>query len=109
MNKTTPLERVEQITLINILRKTYPLTFAIKNGGKRTPQAAIRSIREGELPGIPDIFIPEILTFIELKRVKGGKLSADQKTVIAAIDATTQCRVIVAKGYKAALEALDLN
>jgi len=104
-----PLETLEQITLIGVLRKTYPLAFAIRNGGKRTPKAAEKAKREGELPGIPDLFIPEILTFVEMKRVKGGRLSTDQKTIIQAIKDTTQCRVIVAKGYQDALIQLGIK
>ena len=105
-SERTPSEHLEQITLVNELRKRYPLTHAISNGGYRTKTTAKRLKDEGVLAGVPDLFIPELALYIELKRIKGGKLSPQQKDFIEALKNTT-CRVIVAYGYKDALEQIE--
>ena len=65
----------------------YPelaLIFAIPNGGKRHIATASRMKLEGVKPGVPDLFFPVARKgyhglFIEMKRIKGGSLSKDQK------------------------------
>ena len=98
-------EHLEQTTLVNILRKKYPLTFAIPNGGLRSKTTAAKLKREGVLKGIPDLMVVELGLFIELKAV-GGKLSPEQKKIIADINETTPFTAIVAYGYKDALEKI---
>ena len=98
-------ESLEQTTLISILRKKYKVVHSIPNGGKMSVQQRAKLAREGELKGIPDIFIPQLLLYIEMKAEK-GRLSPEQKLVIAAINDTTPCTAIVAWGYKDALEKI---
>lgn len=43
---------------------------------------AIRLKEEGVVPGIPDLFIPEWRTWIEMKRTKGCVISDAQRGVI---------------------------
>ena len=53
--------------------------FAIPNGGARHPAVAYKLKAEGVLRGVPDLYIPEWKLWIEMKRIKGGVLSDDQK------------------------------
>jgi hypothetical protein len=82
-------ESTEQIILVNRIRQLYPdvLIFAIPNGGQRSITEAVRLKAEGVLAGVPDLFLARAVgdthgLFIEMKRVKGGKVSDKQKAVI---------------------------
>lgn len=105
-SERTPSEHLEQVTLVNELRKRYPLTHAISNGGYRTKTTAKRLKEEGVLSGVPDLFIPELALYVELKRTKGGKLSAQQKSFIESLK-NTPCRAIVAHGYQDAIAQIE--
>jgi hypothetical protein len=65
---------------------------------------------EGVVPGIPDLFCPAWRLWIEMKRVKGGVLSAEQKGMIDYLQSVGY-RAIVCKGAEDAkvqiLEFLD--
>ena len=57
------------------------------NGGRRSKREAAEFQRMGTLPGFPDLFLfvsvpPASGLFIELKRTKGGSVSAHQKQVM---------------------------
>jgi len=52
---------------------------------------------EGVASGVPDLFVPAWRLWIEMKRVKGGSLSAEQKDWIAYLQNVGYC-VIVGKG-----------
>lgn len=59
------------------------LMHAIPNGGKRDKVTAARLKAEGVKPGVPDICLPvprgdKHGLYIEMKRRKGGSVSADQ-------------------------------
>jgi len=82
-------ESTEQIILVNRVRQLYPdvLIFAIPNGGQRSITEAVRLKAEGVLAGMPDLFLARAGEnshglFIEMKRVKGGKVSAKQQSVM---------------------------
>jgi hypothetical protein len=82
-------ESTEQIILVNRVRQLYPdvLIFAIPNGGQRSITEAVRLKAEGVLAGVPDLFLARAGEnshglFIEMKRVKGGKVSAKQQSVM---------------------------
>jgi hypothetical protein len=59
MKKRLRLEENAQILFFKTLKREYPalrkLTFAIPNGGYRTPTEAKRLQASGVTPGIPDI------------------------------------------------------
>lgn len=76
-----PTEHEEQRQVVMWFRQTYrPMRiFAIPNGGMRTKAVAAKLKVEGVSPGVPDLFIPALKLWIEMKRVKGGRLSPDQK------------------------------
>lgn len=96
-------EHEEQREFVQWFRQTYPgaLVFAIPNGGKRGKAEAGRLKAEGVTPGVPDLFIPALGLFIEMKRTQGGSVSAEQKRVMAALELCGyQCAVC--KGCDAA-------
>ncbi len=53
--------------------------LSLPNGGLRNIVVAKKMKDEGLKKGVPDLFIPEWLVFIEMKRVAGGRLSNAQK------------------------------
>ena len=103
-----PTEHFEQVAFVNWARANYPdlLIYAIPNGGFRMPQTRKHLKSEGVQPGIPDLHIPELNLYIEMKRVKGGSLSKVQKHIIAHLK-LIGCRVEVCLGFQEAKEVLQ--
>lgn len=88
----TPTEHEEQVTLFTWFRMRYAgmLMYAIPNGGARSSITGARLREEGVLAGVPDIFLPcpsggKHGLYIEMKRQKGGRVSAPQKAVMQAL------------------------
>lgn len=77
-----PSEHQEQAALIKWFRHQYPKVriFAVPNAAQRSPQLAAYLKAEGLSPGCPDLWIPEWLTAIEMKRVNGGVVSDEQQS-----------------------------
>lgn len=84
-----PEEEVEQTCLFRWAAYSlgaYPelkLLHAIPNGGKRSKSEAARMKAAGVKAGVPDMFLPVARggshgLYIELKRIKGGRVSAEQ-------------------------------
>ena len=108
MNDIIPTEHEEQRIFVQWFRRKYsPVRiFAIPNGGFRSRATAGRLKAEGVMRGIPDLFVPEWNLWIEMKRVKGGRLSPDQvnwKQYLEEIGNT----VFVAYGAQNAMELVD--
>ena len=91
-----PTEDQEQIDLVNWARmqeKKYPelrMLFHIPNGGSRGKAEAGRFRAMGVRAGVPDLCLPVPRggwhgLYIELKRTKGGRVSADQKAWLDAL------------------------
>jgi hypothetical protein len=76
-----PTEHEEQRQVVMWFRRKYGTIriFAIPNGGFRSRATAARLKAEGVSPGVPDLFVPKHLLWIEMKRLKGGKLSLEQR------------------------------
>jgi len=79
---TTPnrrSEHVEQREFVMWMRQTHPehRVFAIPNGGKRGRAEALRLKVEGVSPGVPDLFVPSLLLWIEMK-AEGGRVDPEQ-------------------------------
>lgn len=74
-------EHDEQKAFVKWFRLQYPAVriFAIPNGGDRHLKVAVKLKAEGVTSGVPDLFVPEWLLWVEMKRVKKGVLSANQK------------------------------
>lgn len=88
------------------------LMFAIPNGGWRAKATAVRMRDTGTKSGVPDLFLPVARhgchgLFIEMKRIKGGRLSPNQTAWIE--DLTHQgYRCAVCHGFdEAQKEILD--
>ena len=76
-----PTEHEEQRALVSWWRKSLPdvRIFAIPNGGARGIKTASKLKLEGVSAGVPDLEAPGIGLYIEMKRQKGGSVSAEQK------------------------------
>lgn len=81
LTERIPTEHEEQRQVVMWFRKNHgPIRiFAIPNGGQRSKSAAAKLKAEGVSAGVPDLFIPALRLWIEMKRIKGGRLSAEQK------------------------------
>lgn len=88
MTKTVPSEHFEQRELVRWFRQTYKgvRIFAIPNGGVRSLSTAAKLKAEGVSSGVPDLCIPAWRLWIEMKRIKGGALSAEQKDWISYLE-----------------------
>ena len=86
---TVATEHDEQVSLFQWaahMSGKYPelrLMYAIPNGGLRNAVVARKLKAEGVKAGVPDIFLPAARCgyhglYIEMKRTKGGRLSAIQ-------------------------------
>ena len=94
MKQVIPTEHQEQCMLFEwaAWRPELHLMHTIPNGGKRDIRTAAKLKAEGVKPGVPDIFLPvprggKHGLYIELKRRKGGTLSAAQEAWIRALTA----------------------
>lgn len=93
-----PTEHQEQCAVVQFCRwSNYPL-IAIPNANvmsfldKKTAQRVMMKLKaEGLAPGAPDLFLPMPRSgfhglFIEMKRLKGSKVSAEQKEWIQTLN-----------------------
>jgi hypothetical protein len=75
----TESEHVIQCKAVQWIKQYTPyVVYAVPNGGKRGKLEAMRLRAEGVLAGIPDIHIPALSLFIEMK-TPTGKVSPVQK------------------------------
>lgn len=73
-------EHEEQRNFVSQFRKMFhPKIIAIPNGGYRNKKLAIKLKLEGVTAGVSDLFIPEWLAWVEMKKSKGGTVSGPQK------------------------------
>ena len=112
-------EHQEQVDFIHKAKKYFrandkayliPLLFAVPNGGKRDIRTAQSMKMEGVRAGVPDLFFAHPTKsayglFIEMKVVKGGRVSPDQKKMILALEEEGYV-VKVAKGCAEAIKIL---
>lgn len=80
MKKTYPTESQEQSAFVAWMRLQHPMhrVIAIPNGGLRNIITAVRMKKEGVQKGVPDLFIPSLNLWIEMKRQKGGRVAVEQ-------------------------------
>jgi hypothetical protein len=67
---------------------------------------ASRLKAEGVVKGIPDLYIPAWNLWVEMKRIKGGSVSADQKSMMEYLEKYCRHQTIVAKGSDHAKEQI---
>jgi len=103
-----PSEHTEQVNFVRWFRLQYRdvLIFAIPNGEQRNKITGAKLKAEGVTAGVPDLFIPAWKLFIEMKRSKGGSLSAVQKERIKELEEAGY-RVFVCKGFDDAREQVQ--
>ncbi|BDQ35909.1 hypothetical protein SYK_02690 [Pseudodesulfovibrio nedwellii] len=112
---TPPLEHDEQVAFFEwaegwLPEEFYLLLWATPNGGHRFAAVAAKLKAEGVKAGVPDIFFAWARLgyhglFIEMKRVKGGSISQDQKRMIEILR-FAGFLVVVCKGCEEAREAM---
>ena len=90
MTDWQPSEEEEQAAVMEwamLMERQYPelaLLFHIPNGADRHPAVAAKLKRQGVKAGVPDLFLPVARggwhgLWVEMKRRKGGKVSAEQR------------------------------
>jgi len=104
LKKPIPTEHQEQVLFIQWFRRQYPdiRIFAIPNGEARSASAGARLKAEGVSAGVPDLFIAAWNVWIEMKRSKGGSVSAKQKDWILYLESVGH-QVFVCKGADSAI------
>ena len=104
-------ESFTQIQFVAWMRKTYPQhrIFAIPNGGGRSRADGLKLKNEGVSPGVPDLFIPSLLLWIEMKSAT-GRASRAQKSWLNYLDGighnTAICRTL-AEAQDAVLQIIE--
>lgn len=97
------------LALLAIDNPDVGLAYAIPNGGKRHIGTARKLQEEGVKPGVPDICWPVPRypfhgLYLEMKRVKGGKVSDAQKPWVQRLREQGY-KVEICKGFEAAKKA----
>ena len=106
-----PSEHIEQVRLVSWFRRQWPgvRIFAIPNGGGRSASQGASLKAEGVQAGIPDLFVPAWLLWVEMKRETGGVVSPIQRDWIAYLEGIGH-RVIVGRGFEdAKRQILDVK
>ena len=104
-------ESQEQTKVVNWCDRRDILIFSIPNGGYGLPVGVARRLkREGLKSGVPDLFIPIPVDnqhglFVEMKALKRGRTSEDQKKWLSMLS-DQNYRCVVAHGAEAAKTAI---
>lgn len=101
-------EHLEQVRLVSWFRRTFPdvRIFAVPNGGARSGLQGVKLKAEGVSAGVPDLFVPEWLLWVEMKRAKGGTVSPEQKDWIAYLESIGH-KVIIGRGFEDARQQIE--
>jgi hypothetical protein len=94
-------EHVEQREFVSWFRKNYKgiRIIAIPNGGQRNIATAARLKAEGVMRGVPDLYVPAWMLWIEMKKSSGGRISPEQKDWHNYLQTINQ-NVIVTAGFE---------
>lgn len=104
-NSLQPSEHEEQVKVCQYLDLIKEPYFAIPNGGVRSIGLAVKLKKEGVKSGVPDLFLPRLNLFIEMK-TRTGKLSKNQKEWFKILeDCGYSC--VVAHGFEDAKKKVD--
>ena len=99
-----PTEDWEQTCFVNWLEaNSYIFTSIPNNTYTRSWSQKNKNKRNGLRPGLPDLIVllPDRVCWVEMKRVKGGTVSKEQKEWIAALNGRGT-PAAVCKGFEAA-------
>jgi len=101
-------EHLEQVRLVSWFRRNYPSVriFAVPNGGGRSMAQGASLKAEGVTPGVPDLFVPAWLLWVEMKKESGGIVSPVQKDWIEYLESIGH-RVIVGRGFEDAKRQIE--
>lgn len=101
-------EHDEQRNFVRWFKLAYPgvRIMAIPNGGARNIATAARLKAEGVVSGVPDLFVPAWHLWIEMKKVRGGVVSENQKDWIAYLEGVGYS-AIVCRGAVHAIEMVE--
>ena len=116
MKQKIPYESYEQTEIFRWARANqidYPelqLLNASLAGFKFTPGQSRKAKAQGMRKGYPDIFLPVTTNqyaglFIELKRIKGGSVSREQKAFLNRLN-EQRYLAVVCKGHKEAIHVV---
>lgn len=116
----TPLEAFEQELIFKWIRSNQirepklQLAYGTLNGIKLSKMLAVKAKKQGNRVGVPDIVLPAKSfdgkypgLYIELKRLKGGKVSAEQKRYHKLLMAQGYM-VMVEKGHQDAIRTISI-
>lgn len=114
--KNSPLEADEQKAVFRWIRSNQikfqklQLAYSTLNGVRLTPKLRKEMKEQGNRAGVPDIVLPARNKFypglyLELKRVRGGSVSKEQKKYMSLL-AEEGFKTIVCKGHKEAIEVI---
>jgi hypothetical protein len=100
-----PTEHEEQRAFVWWWRSHHPgvRIFAIPNGGGRSIREGGRLKAEGVTAGVPDLCIPAHRVWVEMKRLKGGRVDPAQKEWADYLRGIGH-HVVIAKGCADAIE-----
>lgn len=103
-----PTEHDEQVAFVRWWRLRYPRVriFAVPNGGLRTQRGGGRLKAEGASAGVPDLHVPAMGLWIEMKRREGGRLSQAQRDWKQYLESLGH-DVIVAAGCSEAIKQVE--
>ena len=105
LSRTEHVEQREFVRWFKV-RHCEVRILAIPNGSQRSRTTGAKLKAEGVSAGVPDLFIPAWLLWIEMKRADGGTTSAVQKDWIEYL-ASVGHRVIVARGCADAIKQIE--
>ncbi len=111
-----PTENQEQAALFewaSVMKRKYPeleLMYHAPNGGLRDGRTAATLQRTGVKSGVPDVCLPVPRgefgsLYIEMKRRKGGVVSARQKIWLDRLNANGN-RAVVCRGWEEARDTI---
>lgn len=107
---SSPSESAEQIGFLRWFEEQFPAVriMHIPNGGHRAISVAKKLRAEGVQPGVPDLYIPEWRLWVEMKRAKGGRLSAAQRDWIEYLEGIGDAVIVGHGAADAGKKVLDI-
>lgn len=95
-----------QIACVKWCQTKGVLVWHTANGGARSGREAMKFKSMGVLAGVPDLFLPALHMFVELKSPTGkGWLSGEQRALMAALE-TFGYTCVVTSSFEAFKEAV---